>query len=88
MFALGGFLTSRGPLGWGGWLLDCALNNAALTVHAIGLRRPNRLNAAVARLDLGSELRRYSLAKVLLFVPGVVALAGLAESAAARSRRP
>ncbi len=88
IFALGGFLLSRGAWGWGGWALGCALNYAALTVHAVRLRRTGRLNAAVAGLDLVSELRRYSLAQVLLFVPGVVALAGLAEAAAARSRRP
>ena len=39
MFAVGGFLLSRGAWGWGGWLLGCALNYAALTVHAIGLRK-------------------------------------------------
>jgi hypothetical protein len=88
MLALGGFLLSRGAWWWGGWLVGCGLNYAALTVLAVRLRSPDRLNAAVAGLDVASELRRYGLAQVLLFVPAVVALAALGQSATVRRRRP
>ncbi len=47
--------------------------------HAMVLCRPGRLESAVAALDMRLELRRYSVAQALLFLPGLVALAALVQ---------
>jgi hypothetical protein len=89
MLALGGYLLSRGGGWWGWWLLGCGLNYAALTAHAVVLCRRGRLAAALAGLDVRAELRRYSLAQAVLFLPGVVAVAALVQLAGqVRSPRP
>lgn len=64
-------LTSDGAAGvtLGLYALGVAANYAPLAAHALSLRSPARLRREVADLDLPGELRYYTRAQFLVFVP-------------------
>ena len=73
MVAVGVWLTafSAGPGGrvFGIWIIGSGLNYAPLAGHAIALSRPGALDAELAGVDTGRELRRYSVLQLWIFVP-------------------
>ncbi|MDF3300165.1 hypothetical protein [Streptomyces tropicalis] len=82
---LGVVFTMHGGWFWGAWLLGCGLSYGALAVHAVGLYPSHRLEAELEGVDTPTEIRRYSAAQLLLFVPGLIAVVALAQ---ALSRHP
>ena len=87
MILLGVVLTVHGAWLWGLWLVGCGLGYGALAVHAVTLYASHRLEAELDGVDVVSELRRYSAAQLLLFVPGLVAVAAAAAWSRGRSAR-
>jgi len=87
MILAGGVLTVRGAWLWGLWLLGCGLGYGALAVHAVTLYPSHRLEAELDGVDVVSELRRYGAVQLLLFVPGLVAVAAAAAWSRGRSAR-
>jgi hypothetical protein len=87
MILLGVVLTVHGAWLWGLWLLGCGLGYGALAAHAVTLYPSHRLEAELDGVDVVSELRRYSAAQLLLFVPGLVAVAAVAAWSRGRSAR-
>jgi hypothetical protein len=71
--ALGGWLIfgafGLGAHVFGIWMLGAGLNYAPLTAYAISLSRPGALEAELADVNVGQELRRYSVRQPWLFVP-------------------
>jgi hypothetical protein len=51
------------------WAIGAGLNYAPLAAYAISLSRPGALNAELAGVDTGRELRRYSVLQLWIFVP-------------------
>ncbi len=51
------------------WLISAGLNYAPLTAFAISLSRPGALEAELANVDVGRELRRYSVLQLWILVP-------------------
>lgn len=80
LLALAAILCVHGGWLWGIWALGCGANYGALAVYAVALLRPERLRAELEGADVRSELRRYGVAQLLLFVPGLIALVALLES--------
>lgn len=94
-------LALAGGLALGGWIVAAAsglagrligivligvgLNYAPLTIYAIALRRPESLEAELAGLDIGQELRRYTIYSLWLFVP-LVLVGGAVASRRGRDR--
>lgn len=65
-------LTSAADLGGralGLWCIGAGLNYAPLTVYAVSLSRPGALEAELAGVDPGQELRRYGVLQAWLLVP-------------------
>jgi hypothetical protein len=63
-------------VGWqlfGAWVVGMGVNYAALAWHAALLSRPGALEAEVAGVDLGRELRRYSVLQFWIVVPLLLA---------------
>jgi hypothetical protein len=58
---------SNGILGI--WLIGAGLNYAPLAAYAIGLSRPGALDAELAGVDTGQELRRYTILQLWILVP-------------------
>ena len=54
---------------FGIWLIGAGLNYAPLAAHAIALSRPGALDAELAGIDTGRELRRYTLFQLWILVP-------------------
>jgi hypothetical protein len=73
LLALGAWLvtaaSSIGTLIFGIWLIGAGLNYAPLAAHAIALSRPGALDAELAGVDTGRELRRYTVFQIWLLVP-------------------
>ena len=71
--ALGGWLvfgvSGLGAHVFGIWILGAGLNYAPLAAYAISLSRPGALEAELAGVDTGQELRHYSVLQLWLFVP-------------------
>jgi hypothetical protein len=79
----------------GGWILAVAhnwplrvlgivlvgggINYLPLAIHAIGLLRPGRLDAALDGLDVRSKRIHYSRARAIMLVPLLVAVFALLE---------
>jgi hypothetical protein len=78
--AFGGWLLAAAS-GPGGrilaiWIIGTGLNYAPLAACAIALSRPGALDAELAGVDTGRELRRYSVLQLWIFVPlAIVVLA-------------
>jgi hypothetical protein len=73
MVAFGVWLAAFSP-GLGGrmlgiWIVGSGLNYAPLAAYAIALSRPGALEAELAGVDTGRELRRYSVLQLWIFVP-------------------
>lgn len=51
------------------WLIGAGLNYAPLAAFAISLSRPGALEAELADVDTGRELRRYSVPQLWILVP-------------------
>ena len=51
------------------WLIGAGANYAPLAVYAILLSRPGALEAELAGVDAGQELRRYSVLQAWILVP-------------------
>ncbi len=51
------------------WMIGAGLNYAPLAAYAITLSRSGALNAELAGVDTGRELRRYSVLQLWIFVP-------------------
>lgn len=49
--------------------LGVSLNYASLSVYAVLLSRPGSLDSELAGVDVGPELRRYSVLQLWVFVP-------------------
>jgi hypothetical protein len=54
---------------FGVWVLGVALNYAPLAAYAISLSRSGALDAELAGVETGLELRRYSILQLWIFVP-------------------
>jgi hypothetical protein len=67
--ALAGVLVRHGGWLWACWSLGCAANYGALAVHPVALYPRGRLAAVLDGVDVSSEIRRYSVAQLLLFRP-------------------
>jgi hypothetical protein len=80
LILIGARSPSHGGWLFAGWLLGCGANYGALSVHAVRLYRPGRLEAELDGVDVRSELRRYSIAQLLLFVPALIAVIALAQA--------
>ncbi len=81
LLLIGAVLLIHGGWLWAAWLLGCGLNYGALAVHAVTLYPPGRLEAELAGADVSAELRRYSIAQLLLFVPVLIAGVAVAQAA-------
>ena len=81
LLLIGAVLLIRGGWLWAAWLLGCGLNYGALAAHAITLYPPGRLETELAGVDVGAELRRYSIAQLLLFVPVLIAVVAVVQAA-------
>ncbi len=51
------------------WMAGCGLNYVPLAAYAITLSRSGALDAELAGVDTGRELRRYSVLQLWIFVP-------------------
>lgn len=80
LIALTAILLSRGGLLWAIWTLGCGVNYAPLAVHAVALYRRGRLESALDGVDVRSEIRRYSIAQLLLFIPAVIAVIAVTQA--------
>jgi hypothetical protein len=68
--------SSLGTRIFGIWLIGAGLNYAPLAAHAIALSRPGALDAELAGVDTGRELRSYSIFQLWILVPlSLVAIA-------------
>jgi hypothetical protein len=70
---------------FGVWSIGAGLNYAPLAVHAVMLSRPGGLDAELAGVDTGQELRRYGVLQLWIFVP--LSLVTFALRDALRPRR-
>src|SRR5262245_59073691 len=63
--------SESGPGGraFGLWLIGAGLNYAPLSIHAIALSRRGALDAELAGVDTGRELRRYGVLQLWILVP-------------------
>lgn len=87
MLVMGFVLLAHGGLLWGSWLLGCGLNYGALTAHALSLHQPHDVSVELEGVDITTEARRYSVAQMLLFIPGLVALVALVQARPYRGQR-
>ena len=72
--ALGTWVVIGGASGlgtriFGIWLIGAGLNYAPLAAFAKSLSRPGALEAELANVDTGRELRRYSVLQLWILVP-------------------
>jgi hypothetical protein len=80
-------------VGWqlfGAWIVGMGVNYAALAWQATLLSRPGALEAELAGVDLGSDLRRYSVLQFWIVVPlllAVLAVRGQSAGMPDRSSR-
>ena len=79
MVAFGAWLVAvssgAGGRALGIWILGSGLNYVPLAGYAIALSRPGALQAELAGVDIGQELRRYSVLQLWILVP--LSLVGL-----------
>jgi hypothetical protein len=91
MVALGSWLvagaSSPGTRLLGIWLIGAGLNYAPLAAYAIALSRPGALDAELAGVDTGRELRRYAVFQLWILVPlSLVAIAAITRQASPGGR--
>jgi hypothetical protein len=80
LILVGALLLIHGAWLWAAWLLGCGAGYGALALHAVTLYPRGRLEAELDGADVRAELRRYSIAQLLLFVPGLVAVVAVAQA--------
>ena len=73
LVAAGGWLAAASA-GLGGrvlgiWMIGAGLNYAPLAARAVRLSRPGALEAELAGVDAGRELRRYGVLRLWMLVP-------------------
>ena len=59
---------------FGAWVVGMGVNYAALAWQAALLSRPGALEAELAGVDLGRDLRRYSVLQFWIVVPLLLAV--------------
>ncbi|MGO9784841.1 MAG: hypothetical protein ACLPQY_34570 [Streptosporangiaceae bacterium] len=65
------------------WLIGAGLNYAPLAAFVVSLSRPGALEAELADVDTGRELRRYSVLQLWILVPlSLMAMTVLARNPA------
>jgi hypothetical protein len=69
--------TSHPVVGY--WLVGAGGNYAPLALHALSLRKPERLATELAGVDVRQELVFYGLGQFLIAVPGVVLVVSLIQ---------
>lgn len=69
---------------FGACLTGIGLNYVPLALHAISLSRAGKLDAELAGVDVGAELRRYAARQFLLAVPLLVLILGAVQAAVSR----
>jgi len=85
---LGVLTLLRGSGGWivlGAWLVGVGANYAPLALEAGRLSRPGALDAQIAGLELGKELRAAGRAQLWIAVPFALCVAAIGR---ARKSRP
>jgi hypothetical protein len=73
---------SASAIGWrlfGLWIATACLNYVPLALHAISLLRPGALDAELAGVDVGQELRYYTKAQVWIAVPLLFVVLAIAQ---------
>lgn len=65
----------------GVYLIGVGLNYVPLGLHAISLARSGRLDAELAGVDVGAELRRYTARQLLIAIPLLVFILGVVQLA-------
>ena len=65
----------------GVYLIGVGLNYVPLGLHAISLARSGRLDAELAGVDVGAELRRYTTRQLFIAVPLLVFILGAVQLA-------
>ena len=90
MVALGVWLvveaSSPGTRVFGIWLIGAGLNYAPLAAYAVALSRPGALEAELAGVDTGRELRHYGILQLwILFPLSLVVIAVIAPGRKAAS---
>jgi hypothetical protein len=74
------------------WMIGAGLNDAPLAAYAIALSQPGALEAELAGVDTGRELRRYSVLQLWIVVPLSLIISAihgaLRQRALARPRPP
>ena len=90
-FVLGAFVgtalgvaaaASASAIGWrlfGLWIATACLNYVPLALHAISLLRPGALDAELAGVDVGQELRYYTKAQMWIAVPLLFVVLAIAQ---------
>jgi len=74
--------TRAAGAGWrvfGAWIAGVGVNYAALALHAVSLSRAGALDAELAGVDVGPELRRYSYLQLWVGVPLLLAVLALRQ---------
>jgi hypothetical protein len=69
---------------FGTYLIAIGLNYVPLALHAISLSRPGKLDAELAGVDVGAELRRYAAKQFFLVIPLLVLILGAVQAAVSR----
>jgi ABC-type Fe3+-siderophore transport system permease subunit len=69
--------TRASGAGWrvfGVWLAGIGVNYVTLALHAVSLSRPGALDAELAGVDVGGELRQYTYLQAWIVVPLLLAV--------------
>ncbi|MBM0274860.1 hypothetical protein [Micromonospora tarensis] len=69
------------------WLIGAGLNYAPLSLYALALIRPGALDAELAGVDTGGELRRYAVLQLWVFVPLALVVFAVRDALARRGAR-
>ena len=82
-----GLLTATRTPAWGWrvvgvWLAGIGVNYAVLTLQALSLSRPGALDAELAGVDVGTELRRYTVLQLWIAVPLLLVALAAGQSCA------
>lgn len=80
LILLGIVLAAHGGGWWGVWLIGCGLGYGALAAQTVTLYPSTRLAAELEGADIAAEIRRYSVAQLLLLVPGLIAAVAVAQA--------
>ena len=68
----------------GSYLIGVGLNYVPLVLHAISLSRAGKLDAELANVDTGAELRPYTVKQILIGIPVLLLILGTVQFAVSR----